>query len=70
MRGVDHVERLAVWLEREVAARFPAHKSLEDFDFGHPRSIPRAAILHLGAIQQPLGSSPRAGNISGPVSTP
>ena len=46
----SHVELLAACLEREVAARqahgaqnrikaahFPAHKSLEDFDFQHRR---------------------------------
>jgi DNA replication protein DnaC len=59
----SHAELLAACLEREVAARqahgaenrikaarFPAHKTLEDFDFKHQRSVRREAILHLGAL--------------------
>ncbi len=59
----SHVDLLAACLEREVAARqahgaenrvkaarFPAHKSLEDFDFQYQRSIRREATLHLGAL--------------------
>jgi DNA replication protein DnaC len=58
-----HEEFLAACLEREVAsrqmhggeqrvraARFPAHKTLEDFDFEHQRSIRREVIAHLGAL--------------------
>ncbi len=58
-----HVELLVACLEREVAsrqahgadnrikaARFPAYKSLEDFDFKHQRSIRRDAVLHLGVL--------------------
>jgi DNA replication protein DnaC len=61
--GWSHAELLAACLEREVAARqahgaesrikaarFPAHKTLEDFDFQYQRSIRRDAILHLGAL--------------------
>jgi DNA replication protein DnaC len=58
-----HEEFLAACLEREVAsrqthggeqrvraARFPAHKTLEDFDFDHQRSIRREVVAHLGAL--------------------
>jgi DNA replication protein DnaC len=58
-----HEEFRAACLEREVAsrqmhggeqrvraARFPAHKTLEDFDFEHQRSIRREVIAHLGAL--------------------
>jgi DNA replication protein DnaC len=58
-----HEEFLAACLEREVAARqsnggelriraarFPARKTLEDFDFDHQRSLKRDAIAHLGAL--------------------
>jgi len=56
-------EFLAACLEREVAARqsnggeiriraarFPARKTLEDFDFDHQRSLKRDVIAHLGAL--------------------
>jgi DNA replication protein DnaC len=56
-------EFLAACLEREVAARqsnggeiriraarFPARKTLEDFDFDHQRSLKREVIAHLGAL--------------------
>jgi DNA replication protein DnaC len=58
-----HEEFLAACLQREVAAReahggeeriraarFPARKALEDFDFGHQRSARRDVIAHLGAL--------------------
>jgi len=58
-----HEEFLAACLDREVsargahggqarvrAARFPAHKTLEDFDFEHQRSARRDVIAHLGAL--------------------
>jgi DNA replication protein DnaC len=58
-----HVEFLAACLEREVAARqsnggelrikaarFPARKTIEDFDFDHQRSLKRDVIAHLGAL--------------------
>src|SRR3954453_1692244 len=58
-----HEEFLAACLEREVAsrqdhggenriraARFPARKSLEDFDFDHQRSLKRDVISHLGTL--------------------
>ncbi len=32
------------------AARFPARKSLEEFDFDHQRSLRRDVIAHLGAL--------------------
>ncbi|MGH2982919.1 MAG: IS21-like element helper ATPase IstB [Solirubrobacterales bacterium] len=58
-----HEEFLAACLEREVAAReshggegriraarFPARKSLEEFDFDHARSLRRDQIVHLGTL--------------------
>src|ERR687896_1781757 len=54
---------LAACLEREVAsrqthggdtrikaARFPAHKTLEDFDFSYQRSVRKEVVSHLGAL--------------------
>jgi len=59
----SHEEFLAACLEREVAARqdhggenriraarFPARKALEDFDFDHQRSLKRDVIAHLGTL--------------------
>ena len=59
----SHEEFLAACLEREVAARqdhggearikaarFPARKSLEDFDYDHQRSLKRETIGHLGTL--------------------
>jgi DNA replication protein DnaC len=61
--GWTHEEFLAAALEREVAARqsnggeiriraarFPARKTLEDFDFAFQRSLKRDSISHLGAL--------------------
>jgi DNA replication protein DnaC len=61
--GWSHEEFLAACLEREVAARqsnggeiriraarFPARKTLEEFDFDHQRSLKRDVIAHLGAL--------------------
>jgi DNA replication protein DnaC len=58
-----HEEFLAACLQREVsareshggegrirAARFPARKSLEEFDFDHARGLRRDAIAHLGTL--------------------
>src|SRR6185503_12584034 len=58
-----HEEFLAACLQREVsareshggegrirAARFPARKALEDFDFDHQRSLKRDQIAHLGTL--------------------
>jgi DNA replication protein DnaC len=58
-----HEEFLASCLDKEVSARaahggqarirtarFPAHKTLEDFDFDHQRSARREVIAHLGAL--------------------
>lgn len=58
-----HEQFLAACLEREVlarqshggearikAARFPARKMLEDFDFDHQRSARREVIAHLGQL--------------------
>ena len=53
--GWTHEEFLAACLEREVAARaanqlriraarFPARKSLDDFDFDHQRSVRRDVV--------------------------
>jgi DNA replication protein DnaC len=59
----SHEQYLAACLEREVAAReshggearikaarFPARKTLEDFDYDHQRSVRREVIAHLGAL--------------------
>jgi DNA replication protein DnaC len=61
--GWTHEEFLAACLEREVtarsangaeirikAARFPARKTLDDFDWDHQRSLKRDIVLHLGAL--------------------
>jgi DNA replication protein DnaC len=61
--GWTHEEFLAACLEREVAARaanggelriraarFPARKSLDEFDFDHQRSLRRDAISHLATL--------------------
>ncbi len=61
--GWSHEEFLAACLEREVAARqsnggelriraarFPARKTLEEFDFDHQRNLRRDVISHLGAL--------------------
>jgi len=61
--GWSHEEFLAACLDREVAARqsnggelriraarFPARKTLEDFDYDHQRSLKREVIAHLGAL--------------------
>ena len=58
-----HEEFLAACLQREVsareshggegrirAARFPARKALEDFDYEHARSLRREVIAHLGTL--------------------
>src|ERR1700682_2521036 len=59
----SHEEFLAACLEREVSARqshggearihsarFPARKTLEDFDFDHQRSVRKDIVAHLGAL--------------------
>jgi len=59
----SHEEFLVACLQREVAAReehggegriraarFPARKSLEDFDYGHARGLRREVIAHLGTL--------------------
>jgi DNA replication protein DnaC len=61
--GWTHEEFLAACLQREVAAReahggegriraarFPARKSLEEFDYDHQRSLKREVIAHLGTL--------------------
>src|SRR5690349_24674583 len=58
-----HEEFLAACLQREVAAReshggegriraarLPARKSLEEFDFDHARGLKREVIAHLGTL--------------------
>ena len=58
-----HEEFLVACLQREVAAReshggegrvraarFPARKALEDFDFDHQRTLKRETITHLGTL--------------------
>jgi len=59
----SHEEYLIACLQREVsardahggegrirAARFPARKSLEEFDFDHARGLKRELIAHLGTL--------------------
>jgi DNA replication protein DnaC len=59
----SHEEFLLACLQREVsardahggegrirAARFPARKSLEDFDYDHARGLKRDLIAHLGTL--------------------
>ena len=59
----SHQEFLVACLQREVAAReshggegriraarFPARKSLEEFDFDHARALKREVIAHLGTL--------------------
>jgi DNA replication protein DnaC len=61
--GWSHQEFLVACLQREVAAReahggegrirtarFPARKSLEEFDYDHARSLHRDVIAHLGTL--------------------
>ena len=61
--GWSHEEFLAACLQREVAAReahggegriraarFPARKSLEEFDYDHARALKRDVIAHLGTL--------------------
>jgi DNA replication protein DnaC len=61
--GWSHEEYLTACLQREVsardshggegrirAARFPARKSLEDFDFDHARGLRRELVAHLGTL--------------------
>src|SRR5213082_2355530 len=58
-----HEEYLVACLQREVSAReshggegrirsarFPARKSLEEFDFDHARALKREVIAHLGTL--------------------
>src|SRR5246127_3289730 len=58
-----HEEFLIACLQREVSARdahggegrirgarFPARKSLEEFDFDHARGVKRETISHLGTL--------------------
>jgi len=59
----SHLEFLVACLQREVsareshggegrvrAARFPARKSIEEFDFEHARGLKRELIAHLGTL--------------------
>jgi DNA replication protein DnaC len=59
----SHEEFLIACLQREVSAReshggegrirvarFPARKSLEEFDFDHARALKRDTIMHLGTL--------------------
>src|SRR4029450_11978755 len=61
--GWSHEEFLAACLQREVAAReahggegrirharFPARKSLEEFDYDHARTLQRGTISHPGTL--------------------
>src|SRR5918911_419967 len=61
--GWTHEEYLVACLQREVSAReshggegrirgarFPARKSLEEFDFDHARGLKRDVIAHLGTL--------------------
>jgi hypothetical protein len=38
------------------AARLPARKALEDFDFDYQRSLKREVITHLGTLDRNLGA--------------
>jgi DNA replication protein DnaC len=64
----SHEEFLVACLQREVsareshggegrirAARFPARKSLEEFDFEHARGLKRDVIAHLGTLDFVVG---------------
>ncbi len=64
-----HEEFLAACLQREVsardahggegrirAARFPARKSLEEFDFDHARGLKRDQVAHLGTLDFVTGT--------------
>ena len=66
--GWTHEEFLAACLGREVAAReahggegriraarFPARKSLEEFDFDHARGLKRDTLAHLGTLDFVVG---------------
>jgi DNA replication protein DnaC len=66
--GWTHEEFLAACLQREVAAReahggegrirqarFPARKSLEEFDFDHARGLKREQVAHLGTLDFVVG---------------
>jgi DNA replication protein DnaC len=59
----SHEDFLAACLEKEVsarqshggenrvaAARFPAYKTIEDFDFDHQHSVRKDVVAHLGAL--------------------
>lgn len=63
-----HEEFLVACLQREVAAReshggegriraarFPARKSIEEFDFDHARGLKRDVIAHLGTLDFVVG---------------
>ena len=65
----SHEEYLAACLQREVAARdahggedriraarFPARKSIEEFDFDHARGLKRDLIAHLATLDFVAGS--------------
>ena len=66
--GWSHEEFLVACPQREVAAReshggegraraarFPARKSLEEFDFDHARGLRRDVIAHLGTLDFIVG---------------
>jgi DNA replication protein DnaC len=68
--GWSHEEFLAACLQREVAAReahggegriraarFPARKGLEEFDYDHARALKRDLIAHLGTLDLSRGQS-------------
>ena len=68
----SHEEFLVACLQREVAAReahggegriraarFPARKSLEEFDFDHARGLKRDLIAHLGTLDFVTGQGQR-----------
>ena len=41
------------------AAKFPARKALEEFDFDHQRSLKRETIAHLGTLDFIAAIMPR-----------
>jgi hypothetical protein len=75
--GWTHEEFLAACLRREVAARethggegriraarFPARKSLEDFDVENQRSLRREVLAHLGTLRLLTAAVPAPGGVT------
>ena len=73
-----HEEYLAACLQREVAARdahggedriraarFPARKSIEEFDFDHARGLKRDLVAHLANSTRCPAWQPRIASVGG-----